>query len=41
MKPDLGNVVDCAVAGLILIGVTCLAAAFVTVTIKFCLQMFE
>ena len=41
MKLDLDNIVDCAVAGLILIGLTCLAAAFVAVTIKLCLQMFE
>lgn len=41
MKLDLGNIVACAIAGLIVIGVTCLAAAFVTVTIKLCLQMFE
>jgi hypothetical protein len=41
MKPDLDNIVDCAIAGLILIGVTCLAAGFVTLTIKLCLQMFE
>ena len=41
MKLDLDNIVDCAIAGLIVIGVTCLAVAFVTVTIKLCLQMFE
>jgi hypothetical protein len=41
MKPDLDNFVDCAIAGLILIGVACLSAALVTVTIKLCLQMFE
>ena len=37
MKRDLDNIVDCAIAGLFLIVVTCLAAVFVTVTIKLCL----
>ena len=41
MKLDLDSMVECAIAGLILIGVTCLAAAFVAVTIKLCLRMFE
>lgn len=41
MKPDLDNIIECAIAGLIVIGITCLAAGFVTVTVKLCLQMFE
>jgi len=41
MKPDLDNIVEYAIAGLIFVGVACLGAAFVAVTIKLCLRMFE
>jgi hypothetical protein len=41
MKPDLDNIIECALVGLIVIGIACVAAAFVTATIKLCLLMFE